>query len=183
MNPPEEIPLGDLTLRRWRAADAEALNRAIDESLEHLRPWMPWAGTVSVDQRRATLARWERDWEQGGDLVWGLFDRGAVLGSFGLHRRLGPNGLEVGYWVHAGHTRRGLATAGAAAMTSVAFDVPGIELVEIHHDRANIASEGIPRKLGFVLVGDYPRHQPPAAATTEVMRAWRMTREAWLTRR
>jgi RimJ/RimL family protein N-acetyltransferase len=50
--------------------------------------------------------------------------------------------------------------------------------VEIHHDRANLASEGVPRKLGFSLVGDRPR---PAAAPAEsgTFRIWRMTRDLW----
>jgi hypothetical protein len=32
-----------VTLRRFRAEDVDALFGAVTESLEHLRPWMPWA--------------------------------------------------------------------------------------------------------------------------------------------
>ena len=32
-----------LVLRCWNPADAPLLKAAIDGSLEHLRPWMPWA--------------------------------------------------------------------------------------------------------------------------------------------
>jgi RimJ/RimL family protein N-acetyltransferase len=38
-----------LVLRCWEPADAEALNAAIDASLEHLRPWMPWANDEPAD--------------------------------------------------------------------------------------------------------------------------------------
>ena len=61
---------------------------------------MPWAGRVTVEERRTTLARWEREWDTGGDLVYGLFLGPLVAGGFGLHRRIGPTGLEIGYWVH-----------------------------------------------------------------------------------
>jgi ribosomal-protein-serine acetyltransferase len=177
---PERIELpGGLILRRWRQADAEALNLAIAQSLDHLRPWMPWASLATLDERRVTLARWEDEWEHGGDLTWGLFSGAAVAGAFGLHRRIGPRGLEVGYWVHAARTRRGHATAGAAALTSVALAVPEIEVVEIHHDRANTASEGVPRRLGFALVGEYPKRSARAPAESGIFLVWRMTREGW----
>jgi len=117
----------------------------------------------------------------GGELQYGLFLGPLAVGSTALIPRIGPGGLEIGYWVHAAHTRRGYATSAAAALTSVAFTLPGIEMVEIHHDRANLASEGVPRKLGFVLVGEPPRpsSSPPAPADSGISRIWRMTRDRW----
>ncbi|MGA2282085.1 MAG: GNAT family N-acetyltransferase [Candidatus Dormibacteria bacterium] len=180
MAAPERIDLGSgLLLRRWRPADAEAQSLAIAESREHLLPWMPWAASASLQERRTTLARWEQEWDAGGDLVYGLFLGAHVVGGCGLHRRLGPDGLEIGYWVHAAHTRRGYATAASAALTSVAFTLPGITVVEIHHDRANLASEGVPRKLGFMLIGESPQRSPAAPAESGIWRVWMMTRDTW----
>jgi RimJ/RimL family protein N-acetyltransferase len=179
MGAPERIELGrGLALRRWRPADAEAHALAIAESLDHLRPWLPWAVPAPLEERRARLVRWEEEWDRGGDLVYGLFLGPLVVGGCGLHRRLGPGGLEIGYWVHAAHTRRGYATSASAALTSAAFALPGITVVEIHHDRANLASEGVPRRLGFTLVGDYAR-EPVAAADTGISRVWRMSSDRW----
>jgi RimJ/RimL family protein N-acetyltransferase len=70
---------------------------------------------------------------------------------FGLHGRIGPGALEIGYWVARDHTGRSLATNGAAALTGAALALPGIERVEIHCDQANLASAAVPRKLGFRL--------------------------------
>ena len=92
-----------------------------------------------------------RDWEAGGDLVVGIFMDGEVVGGSGLHRRRGPGVLEIGYWVHVDHVGKGIATETSAMLTTAAFTVPGIERVEIHHDKANVASAGIPRRLGFTL--------------------------------
>lgn len=167
-------------IRPWRVADAEALARAVAESLEHLRPWMPWIAEEPrpIEQRREMIARWARDFEPAGDRVYGIFAGDAVVGACGLHRRLGPEALEIGYWVHAGHVRRGIATAAAAAMTDEAFAIEGIEHVEIHHDVANVASEGVPRGLGFQPAGHaFAQHNPPAGAGMQ--RVWVMTRERW----
>jgi RimJ/RimL family protein N-acetyltransferase len=181
MAAPERIDLdGGLVLRRWRPADAEAMSLAIDESLDLLRPWLPWAAAASLEEQRVTLTRWDQEWQRGGDLVYGLFLGALVVGSFGLHRRIGPDGLEIGYWMHAAHTRRGYASAATATLTTVAFTLPGISLVEIHHDRANVASEGVPRKLGFTLIGESPKRPPAAPAESGIWRIWRMTREDWL---
>jgi RimJ/RimL family protein N-acetyltransferase len=180
MAAPERLDLGGgLVLRRWCPADAEALTLAIAESIEHLRPWMPWAMGANLEEQRATLARWDQEWDGGGDLCYGLFLGPVALGAFGLHRRIGPDGLEIGYWVHAAHTRRGHASAASGALTTVAFTLPGIEVVEIHHDRANLASEGVPRKLGYSLVGERPRRGAPSPAESGTFLIWRMTREDW----
>jgi hypothetical protein len=43
--PAETIKAGDLALTRMSADDVAALVVAVNESLEHLRPWMAWAQT------------------------------------------------------------------------------------------------------------------------------------------
>ena len=56
------------------------------------------------------------------DYEYGVFlADGSVVGGCGLHRRIGPSALEIGYWVHVAHTRRGIATAAAGALTAVGF--------------------------------------------------------------
>jgi RimJ/RimL family protein N-acetyltransferase len=168
-------------IRRWRVEDAEPLSRAVAESLEHLRPWMPWiAGeeAMTLELRRTWVEEREREWQQGGDVLVGMFVDGAVAGGCGLHRRLGPRALEIGYWTHASLTRRGIATATARALTDAALGLPGIDAVEIHHDRANVASAGVPRRLGFHFLGATP-HEPEAPGEEGVRWAWRMDRRAW----
>jgi len=169
-----------VSLRRWRVEDAPALARAVEESLEHLRPWMPWAaGEPKTAAWRAELIReWEREREAGGDEVLGIFADGQVAGGCGLHRRIGDDGLELGYWVHAGFTRRGVATEAVRQMCERAFADPSVARVEIHHDRANAASGAVAARAGFRHVSDAER--PPQAPGEEgVERVWRLTRAEW----
>lgn len=130
-------------------------------SVEHLRPWMAWAATEPrpLAERRDLLVAGERSWEAGTDFVFGLFDVDdprTVVGGCGLHARVGPAALEIGYWVRAGHTGRGHATAASSALVDAAFGLAGIERVELHHDEANLASARVPEKLGFRLVRKVP---------------------------
>lgn len=169
-----------LVLRRWLASDAGELGQAILESAEHLRPWMAWVAEepLPLARRIAMINEWERDWGQRGDVVLGVFLEGRIAGGCGLHRRIGANGLEIGYWTHPAFLRRGVGTRVAHGLTDAALAVPGIARVEIHHDKANQASAGIPRGLGFEWLGE-AQHEPVAPADTGVEWRWRMDKETW----
>lgn len=177
---PERIEGHGLVLRRWRTSDSQALSQAVTEAAEHLRPWMAWVAEepLGPDERRARLERWEADWAAGGDVVMGVFTAGQVSGGCGLHRRIGPTGLEIGYWIHPAFLRQGHAAAVAELLTEASFSVPGIDHVEIHHDRANRASAGIPRKLGFEFLGETPE-EIVAPGEEGVEWTWRMDRLTW----
>jgi RimJ/RimL family protein N-acetyltransferase len=123
---------------------------------------MPWARDepAEPDALVQRLRRFRDEFDLGVDFLYGIFDREEreVLGGTGLHTRAGEGAREIGYWIHAAHVRRGYATEAAAALTRVAFELVGVERVEIRCDPKNEASAGVPRKLGFtlesVLAGD-----------------------------
>ena len=166
-----------VTLRRWRVADEDVIYRAVMESIDRLQPWMPWAAGYDRGSAADFLRQCEQDWDSGAAYNYAIISDGAVAGSCGLMARIGPGGLEIGYWVRSGYTRRGLATAAAAALTDEAFTIPGIEQVEIVHDTANVASGGIPRKLGFALIGRRPASaDKPAGGEDGTDVVWRLTR-------
>ncbi len=177
---PDRIEGDGVLLRRWLVTDAEVLGRAVEESDDHLRPWMAWMEhePQTLEQRRAMLAEREREWSRGGDVMLGTFVGDEVAGSCGLHRRRGPSALEIGYWIHPSFTGRGLATTVARMLTDVAFSVPGITHVEIHIDKANVASLGVPRRLGFGFLGEAP-DEVSAPSEVGVDCAWRMERDRW----
>jgi RimJ/RimL family protein N-acetyltransferase len=152
--PAYRICTGRLVLRCWDPMDASLLKDAIDASIEHLRPWMPWAHDEPTDLQAKVdrLRRCRGSFDLGQDFTYGIFDRQEtrVLGSAGLHTRAGPEALEIGYWIHKDHIEQGLATEAAGALTRVAFLVDEVARVEIHCDPTNLRSQAVPRKLGFV---------------------------------
>ena len=90
--------------------------------------------------------------------------------------------MEIGYWVHVAHVRHGYATEMSEALTHLAFGIDEIDRVEIHHDKANVASAGVPRRLGFELLAESP-DEIAAPGEIGVDCTWVVTREAWATRR
>ncbi len=180
---PDEITTPRLVLRRWHRDDVPALREAIAASIDHLRPWMAWVPfePLSDEDRTELIESWDRDHRNGGDAVFGVFHDGIVVGGSGLHRRRGPDALEIGYWIHVDHVRRGYATELVTGLTTAAFEIDGIERVEIHHDKANVASAGVPRALGFEPGEERPdERQAPAEIGIDC--AWSVSRGQWARR-
>ena len=168
-----------LAVRCWEPRDAPLLKDAIDSSLDHLRAWMPWAQhePQTLAEKVELLREFRGQFDLGANSVYAIFDAAEerVLGGTGLHPRIGPGALEIGYWIRADATGRGYATESTAALTRVAFEVADVDRVEIRCAPANLASAAIPQKLGYALVesgedlifaiakGDFPAS--PSAAT------------------
>jgi RimJ/RimL family protein N-acetyltransferase/ketosteroid isomerase-like protein len=136
-------------LRRWQRADAEALYRAVTDSMDHLIRWMPWAVGYTRESAAEFIASAQQAWETGREYSYAITVDGAIAGAVGLRSQAEPDRMEIGYWVHRAYTRRGLATTAAGALTEQALLLPDIERVEIYHDPRNLASAGVPRKLGY----------------------------------
>lgn len=152
--PPESIvPRPGLELRRHRVEDAPAVADGAGASLPALAAWLPWATADAADpaRQRARLAQGDRRWDVGTDDDYVIVADDRVVGCMGLHPRLGPGAVEIGYWLRTDQTGRGLVTACAGALTGVALALAWIERVEIHCDQANERSAGVARRLGYRL--------------------------------
>jgi ribosomal-protein-serine acetyltransferase len=178
--PPSEIELDEFVLRRYQVEDASALAAAVSENLEHLRPWMPWIALepTTLKDRVKLFAQWDRDWSEGVQYSYGMFRETRVVGGAGLMRRIATDGLEIGYWVHAEFVGRGFATRAAGVLTTLGLSLSGVSHIEIHHDKANVASGRVPQKLGFDMVGEQPA-KAEAPGNTGVNLIWRMDLSRW----
>ena len=110
--------------------------------------------------------------------MMGVFVDGVVAGGCGLHRRIGPGGLEIGYWTARRFLRQGIATTAAGLLADAAFADPAIMRVEIHHDQANQASAGVPRKLGWRLARERA-DEILAPGESGISCEWQITNDQW----
>lgn len=171
MMPPPAIALGDATLRAWSTDDEVALAAALAGSEAHLRRWTPWVvdGKVPGQTLAARLASHAEAFARGEEWVYGLFAAATVVGGVGLYARIGAGALELGYWLAADATGRGLATRASSALLEVAFGMPGVQRVEIRCDPRNVASARVPHRLGFT----------PAPEHHAGLQIWILARDAW----
>ncbi|MDQ8164286.1 MAG: GNAT family N-acetyltransferase [Gemmatimonadota bacterium] len=149
---PPTIKTQRLLLRPWRVEDAPRMKAAIDANLDHLRAWMPWAlnEPSPLEDIATRIAMFAEEFEAGSNGVYAIFSRDGteVIGGTGLHPRI-ESGLEIGYWIARAHTRNGYATEAARALTESALTMPDVAAVQIRCDPRNIASAGVPAKLGY----------------------------------
>jgi len=170
------------TLRPWKLSDAAEFRAGVIESEDHLVPFMPWArdsAALSLEARPPFLQKWIDECESGADFHYGFFEGDRLLAVIGLHPRIGPGGLEIGYWCRASEARKGHTTEAVIQAMKIAFTMPEITHVEIKHDVANIPSGRIPAKLGFTKVGEEERE---VLATSETGRGniWRLEKDEYL---
>jgi RimJ/RimL family protein N-acetyltransferase len=184
-SPPERLDAGDFELRRMQSVYVGPALEAIEESLEELRPWMSWAQELpSAAAMETVLTEADLSFRSNKEWTYLLFDRenGKVVGGAGLHRRIGPRGLEIGYWIRTSFTGRGLATTTARVLTDAAFDhFEWVDRVEIRMDAANGASAAVPRKLGFTLVREEERPRVTPGHTGRGL-LWSVDRSTWIDR-
>lgn len=127
------------------------------------------------------IENWTRSWESDTSVTFGVFVDGEVAGGAGLYRRGKPRTLDIGYWIHVDHLRNGYATEVTEALTTAAFEVEGTEIVRVQTDEANVASAGIPAKLGFTASRIVER-PPEAPAESGRLIDWEITPDVWATR-
>jgi RimJ/RimL family protein N-acetyltransferase len=183
--PPERIQLRDgRALVRWTPDRAAKAMVSVNESLEHLQPWMAWAQEPATEASLGTVfAAGEQLWESRRDFGYSVVEGSdeRIVGGCGLHGRHDEHALEIGYWVHVDRIGQGLATELTQALTDAAFDIPGIDRVHITCDERNVRSARVPEKLGYTFVGiSVPDHGVCEGRSTQ---AWVVERDDWIASR
>jgi RimJ/RimL family protein N-acetyltransferase len=152
-------------VRCYEPEDAALLKDAVDRSLDHLRPWMPWTPDAPepLDDVYERLRVFRAQYDRDENWIMGVFlpDESRQVGGTGLHPgREGEGGIEIGYFVAADAAGNGYATEVAAVLTRVAFACFDFDRVVIRVDPTNVASDRIPGKLGFTKEATLRRRLP-----------------------
>jgi len=154
------IPLFDelrgtrVLVRPYRESDAPALQQAVAESREHLRPWMPFYNEhqtveASRDWIIHTMAQWLLR-EVVSLSMWDAADPDRYLGGIGIHPHDWDIGyFEIGYWLRASTEGHGYVTEAVTMLTDFCFNELHANRVEIRCDERNLRSAAVPRRLGF----------------------------------
>ncbi|ASA25826.1 GNAT family N-acetyltransferase [Paenibacillus donghaensis] len=154
---PEQFESKRLLIRAPLWGDGAAVNEAVQESIEQLRPWMPWASSVPTQEaseisiRRSRLQFLERS-----DLRLLLIrkETGKLVGSSGLHRIDWPTRkFEIGYWVRSSCAGQGYITEAVEAITKYAIRELQANRIEIRCDSRNHPSARVALASGFSLEG------------------------------
>ncbi|CAM2915122.1 GNAT family N-acetyltransferase [Paenibacillus sediminis] len=154
---PEEFETNRLIIRAPQWGDGAIINEAIRESVDELRPWLPFARTVpSVDESEAYVRKARLDFLARTDLVLHLFDKhtGEFVGSSGLHRiNWDIRHFEIGYWVRTSRSGQGYMTEAVNGITNFAITHLEANRIEIRCNSRNISSTRVAKRAGYTLEG------------------------------
>ncbi|HET9369703.1 MAG TPA: GNAT family N-acetyltransferase [Vicinamibacterales bacterium] len=183
LRPAYRVTTPRLLMRPWSPEDAPLLRALLDRSDHHFRPYIPWmrdepkplAGTVAWC--RGARARFDRDEEYRYAVL--SPDGEALIGETGLFKRVGADGLEVGYFVDVDRIGRGYASEATSAMLRVAFDVERVDRVELHCVTEHAASRRIAEKLGFTCDGTIRRRAAQSDGTMADLMIWTLFADAY----
>ncbi|UXH77544.1 GNAT family N-acetyltransferase [Roseateles amylovorans] len=160
---PEILATDHLLLMAPQTVDGDGvlLNFTVNASLEHLRPWMPWAQErPTVEQSEAIVRRMKAQFLTREHLAYFLYERdadglrGSLIGGAGLVRLDWLlRRFEIGYWLAPTATGRGLASQAVQALSRLAFGALRARRVEIRTDARNHASRAVALRCGFQLEG------------------------------
>ncbi|MFD6341716.1 GNAT family N-acetyltransferase [Streptomyces sp. NPDC060131] len=144
-----------IRLRPASPDDAERVAEALIRNRDHLSPWEP--------DRPADFYTPRAQANRLADPAvrrWHLVDGARVVGEATLHNiALGPfRSANLGYWIDAAYTGRGLATRAVEEVCRTARDELGLHRVEAAAVLANVASQRVLRKCGFKLIGTAPHY-------------------------
>ncbi|WP_273444108.1 GNAT family N-acetyltransferase [Neolewinella agarilytica] len=171
-------------MRCYKPEDAALLKASIDESLEHLKPWMTWAMNEREDLEAKVnrMRKYRGQFDLGIDYVYGIFnpEETILIGSSGLHTGPGENAREIGYWINANHLNQGYATEVAKALTKVGFEIEELERIEIRCTSNNFRSQNVPKKLGYIHEATLRDRSLDSYGKKRDLMIWSMFREDYL---
>lgn len=144
-----------IRLRPATPDDAELVTEAFVRNRVHMRRWEP--------DRPADFFTPRAQANRLADPAvrrWHLVDGARVVGEATLcDIALGPfRSANLGYWIDAAYTGRGLATRAVEEVCRAARDDLGLHRVEAGTVLANAASQRVLRKCGFELIGTASRY-------------------------
>jgi ribosomal-protein-serine acetyltransferase len=149
-------PLFDVHIRPYRLDDALAVWEAARESLDELRPWMPWCHPeYSIEESRSWLEVQLPAFEQGTAFEFAIVSAdGRYLGGCGLNQiDKANNRANLGYWVRSSAARRGVATQAVRSIRDWGFRNTDLIRLELVIAVGNVASHRVATKSGAIREG------------------------------
>ena len=152
---PESFETKRLLIRAPLPGGGAELNAAILESLDELRPWMPWVQPIpTIEDSEKYCWQGHANFLARRDLPLQLFlkDSGVFVGGSGLHPKdwTVPK-FEIGYWCRTRFQGQGYITEAVRGITHFGFEMLGAKRIEIRCDARNMRSRHVAERAGYRL--------------------------------
>jgi RimJ/RimL family protein N-acetyltransferase len=179
---PMRYDAGEFEIGAYRIGDGPELAKAVRESYEHLKTWMPWAkADQTAEESELIVRRFLARYLLNEDFCMGVWKGGQIVGGTGFHLRVGGPGsqnAEVGMWIHGDHAGQGLGTEVLKALLRWSFEDWGWERLVWRCATTNIGSRRVAEKAGMRLEG-IARQEIPHGGIRHDTCVFSMLRQDW----
>lgn len=141
----------EILLRQHIGSDYQDMWKALEAGRDYLGKYLPWMAAYKTEddyERLHTARRLEGD-NFDGSRAYIVQYKGELAGTVGLGIPNRDNVIEVDYWLRQDLQGRGIMTRSVEAVITMLFVEVGIHRVTIRAATSNLASRGIPERLGF----------------------------------
>ena len=159
---PDSFDTERLTIRSPMPGDGAELQTAVAESIDDLRPWLPWAKEIpTVEEEEIAVRKGRIRFLSREDLWLLLFLKGThtLVGGSGLHRMdWDVPSFEIGYFARSRFAGQGYITEAVRGIACFAFETLNARRVEIRCDARNERSLRVAERAGFELEATLRNH-------------------------
>lgn len=134
---------------------AAGLFSAVDNNREHLSAFLPWVKYMqTVDDFSNYIKRCEQLNLQEQELNYVILLQGNIVGRIGLHEiNLQHMHASLGYWITTDASGKGIVTRCCSMLIAYAFNVLGLQRIELRASIFNQKSRAIAVNLQFTIEG------------------------------
>jgi RimJ/RimL family protein N-acetyltransferase len=179
------IPLiAEAELRPLEVWQAEEFFAHIERAREQVDRWIGFAAaSPDLDGARATLQRYADKQAADTGRLFGIWDRGTLVGGCVYPAFDAKNGTcEIGVWTEPAGQGRGLITAAVRLLLDHALIERGLARAEWHCDPRNQRSWAVAKRVGMTAEGII-RSCYPYNGERQDMQIWGILRDEWIAER
>lgn len=156
----DTIPYGelsvneDVSLRQLDGSEASVLFSLVNQNRDYLRHWLPWVdSTHSPSDSKAFITETLRKRREGSEYGYAIIFEGKPVGHMSLMHVTDGKDPEIGYWISADVSGRGIVKSATDTLTDFGLDTLGLKKIVIKAEPDNIASNKVAEKLDYELSG------------------------------
>jgi RimJ/RimL family protein N-acetyltransferase len=145
-----------LLIRPPKSGDAKPVNLAINQSLNEISRWMPWALDPSLETTEDFIRRGIESWKASQPkelpMIIELKSTGEIISASGFNEKSNfevPM-FETGYWINTEFAGNGFITEAITAIARFAFEHFSAVRVQICAQKENIKSINVAKRAGFI---------------------------------
>ena len=142
----------NIGIRKFQSNDSENFQKAVKESFEHMREFMPWCHSeYSLQESKAWVESRKEAWDSGQDYSFIIYSKSdnSLLGGVDINLIINQHKVaNIGYWIRKTALNQGVATEAVKLILGFGFNTLEMNRLEIITLPNNHASRKVAEKVG-----------------------------------